>query len=331
MVISDFLKSGRQRDLLWLSTALFLSSLMSWQESFGKEPQSDNPIQIQTLTAWAAFLEKELDTAATHLENNAGSKAEVDEIQIELAKARHDLALVENDKPEIIRQCRLLNEIRLQQLKRAASLAQSGFGSELKLNTAMRRLACARYFLAQVDKTRFSTDKQLQLIVRLCNEELTQLTKRHSDGAASVMEVNRARHRATVAEHHLARTKTDSQSVIAKLRRSVKMSQQDSDEIGRLRKRGFAELTDEYYANNHLLNAKLLLANLERDRNVVLRELDNLIQLHRQTLPQLDTYRKGMIARLQIERNLARDQSRRSQYQRDGHLADDLSAAEIGS
>ena len=286
---------------------------------------------VKRLRALVRFLESELETASDLLKNQAGSKAEVDQARAHLAMARHDLALAEDNRDEVSLQCRQLIEIRNQQLQRQVDMSKLGFGSNLKMSMAIRRLACSRYQLAILEKKTKDAFDQLNLIVRCCKDELTHLTKLQTDGAVSVMELNRARHRATIAEHRLANAEGAPASVIPKLRKSVELCQQEFDQINRLRQQGFADVIDEYSAHNHVLNARLLLANLEKEHAAAKDLLDDLIRVHEKTLPRLDTDREGRRARLLIERELARDRGRKAQYIRDGYLEDDLSVAEIGS
>ncbi|WP_144058136.1 hypothetical protein [Novipirellula maiorica] len=296
--------------------------------ALAEEPEAEpNVVHIEKMRAFVDFLQTELKTATDLLERQSGSDAEVDRARAHLAIASHNLALAENNQAKVVRQIRLLVEIRSRQSERHERMAELGFGSELKRIIAMRRLASSRYLLARTQAKPADALDQLERAVQLYNDELTYLTKLQQQGAVSAMELNRARHRTTVAEHHLAHSKADSQSGLPKLRKSVVLCQQEYDQIQRLWQAGYADVIDEYDAHRHLLHAKLLLADIEKEPTAMQKQFDELIRLHKQTLPKLGSYRKGKIARLIIERELARDHARKAQFLRDGYLNVDLCIA----
>jgi len=282
------------------------------------------------LVALVDFLDSELDIATNLMKQQAASKAEVDAIHADLAMARHDLAVAENDTDEIHRQCQQLINIRGRQLQRELDIAKMGFGSKLKRSTAKRRLAFAHHVLAQVDDREEDALRYLKLVVRYCNDELEQLQKLQAEEAVSPVALNRMRYRMTVAEYHLAKAEGNSRSVLPKLRTSVDECNHELDQITQLHRQGYADIIDQHFAAIHFFNAKLLLASLEQDNTVVQEVIDQLIETHEQTLPRLGNKRKGRVARLIIEQALELDRKRKIQFQRDGYLEDDLSTSVLG-
>ncbi|GAA4462303.1 hypothetical protein GCM10023156_46020 [Novipirellula rosea] len=313
------------RRLKWIGSVVVAVSCLS---ALAEEPETEpNAVYVAKMQAVVDFLETELKTATDLLERQSSSKAEVDLARVDLAKARHNLAFAENNQAEVVRQCLLLVEIRSRQLQRHEKMAALGFGSKLKQIKAMRQLAGSRYLLGRVQGNPADVLDQLERVVQLHNEELSYLTRQQKEGAVSTMELNRARHRTTVAEHHLAHSKEDSPSVLPQLRQSAVLCQQEFDQIKRLRHLGYADVLDEYNAHRHLLHAKLLVADIENEPTAMQQQFDELIRLHEQTLPKLGSYRKGKLARLFIEQELARDHARKAQFLQDGYLADELCIA----
>ncbi|MEM0925720.1 MAG: hypothetical protein AAGJ83_06765 [Planctomycetota bacterium] len=312
---------------IWWLAFFCLLFLRSPAASFGQQEQFS--IYAEKLRALEQFLESEFKTACDLLKENAGSRAEVDEWESELTLVRHDLGIVEADLAKVQSQCRRLIEIRTRELGRAVALVRSGFGSERRLCTRMRRLAFARYLLRRAEKE--SGEDLLVEIVELCQKEVALFEQLLHDGAASAMELQSARYRATLASHHLATKRGTPESCLEQLREAVAVGRSECDEIGKLRRNGYADVTDEYFANAHRLNLCLLVTSIERNHEESLRYLDDLIRLHRQTLPKLGATRKGNVARLLIECNVVQDVHRKLTYEREGRLPNDMTLAEIGS
>ncbi|MEL6105083.1 MAG: hypothetical protein AAFU85_03570 [Planctomycetota bacterium] len=289
--------------------------------------------RARKIAALIRYLESELKSATERLDRQSGSPGEVDSIHADLAKARHDLAVVNNNDEEILRQCDVLISVRNRQLGRQVKLNQRGFGSRRELTIAIRRLAGARYRRAQARNS--DALPELRQVVQLCNEELKLLADLQTDGAASAMEVNRARHRAIIAEYCLARWQDDKPSVVkpsvvSKVTKAVEHSDDELKKIRHLHQQGFADAFDIYFAQRTLLNAKLLLANLETDSKAVGAALGELVQIHSQLAPRFESDRRGRLLRAFVENERERDRSRMEQYQRDGSLADELSLGELG-
>lgn len=101
---------------------------------------------------------------------------------------------------------------------------------------------------------------ELKQVVRFCNEELKLLAKLKADGAASAMEVNRARHRAMIAEYCLAGQQDDKTKLLSEITKAAERSGDELMQIRRLRAQGFADSLDVYFAQRNFLSAKLLLA-----------------------------------------------------------------------
>lgn len=279
--------------------------------------------------ALVARLEDELRTMEGLLARQASSEAEVDLVKARLAMARHDLALFEDRRDDVVKQRRQLVEIRGRQLQRFLRAAGLGFGSKLKMSTAQRRLACSRYLLDSIEGKPDAAIAQLELVVELCKREVAELTKLNDRGAVSLVELNRARHRATIAQYRLAREQDAGQSLIPEIRAAVELCQREWEQIKKLEALDYAELIHVYAARCHLLNAKLLLANLEQDRDSAIALFDQLIGTHQQTIPKLGRRPPEGEYRMWIEQDLTRDLQRKKQFHRDGYLADDLSAAEL--
>jgi hypothetical protein len=118
---------------------------------------------LEAMRVTVAFVEDELQTIMALHARQASSEAEVDHVRARLAKTRHDVALLENKSAEVARQCRVLVEIRWRQLERFQQLAGRGFGSELKMCMAKRRLVLARYLLNHVEGKPEAALSQLEL------------------------------------------------------------------------------------------------------------------------------------------------------------------------
>ncbi|MEM6474417.1 MAG: hypothetical protein AAF802_33095, partial [Planctomycetota bacterium] len=283
--------------------------------------------RTESLRALIRFLESEVEIAVTLRESDAASEAEVDTLQATLVLARHDLAVAQNDAEEAQRQCGQLIVVRKRQLGRQASLHQSGFGSEKNLCIAIRRLASAEYLRDQSKPEPADKQNRLSLIVLTCNKELAQVTRLHGDGAASTMELNSARHRATVAEYFKACREGHPRSVTEKLESALEQCRAELDQIRGLRKNGYASLSDVYFARVHLLNTEILLANAGKNGKIINDRLGELIQVHEEMLPKLGNARSDRILRYIIEDRLELDRRRRAEFLRTGKLIDDLSFA----
>ena len=290
--------------------------------------EEPNVKRAETITALIRFLESEFKAATERLDRRSSSLEDVDSIHADLIKARHDSAVINDDRKDTLRQCEELIAVRNRQLRRQVKLNQQGFGSKRELIIAMRRLAGARYQRSQV--TGANSLVELEQVVQLCNEELKLLANLKTDGAASAMEVNRARHRAMIAEYCLASHQDDKAKLLSKITLVVERSSDELVQIKRLRAQGFADSFDVYFAQRTFLGAKLLLANLQKDFVNVGTSLDELIRIHDELLPKLGSDRRGKLLRTFVENERERDRSRRDQSRRDGYLADEVSLGELG-
>ncbi|MEO1524510.1 MAG: hypothetical protein AAFX06_03700 [Planctomycetota bacterium] len=303
---------------------------LALSSSQGAEPdKKPNSRRAEKLRSLVRFLEVEVETAKRLRERQAESVAEVDRLTAALAKTRHDLAVTKGDQGAAITHCQQLIDVRNRQLNRQVELYQGGFGSHAELVGAMRRLAVARYQHATLEGDASEATEMLGKVERFCENELNALLALKSGGAASPMEVSRARYRATIAAYCLAKQQDNTSSIGPKLNLAVSRCEQDLSQIENLHQQGFAGLHDVYFAQTHCLEAKLLRASLEKDRVALLSTLEELVLNHQKVLPTLGDDRKGKVLRVFIEHALERDQNRSRQLQRDGDLEDDFSVSEL--
>lgn len=299
------------------------------QGSHGSEPGTDlRAVRLAKMRATVQVLEDQLQKVERLLTRQLSSEAEVDLVRAELAKARHDVALLENNRAEAVKQLRQLVEIRERELKRYLKTA-GRLSSKRKIFIAQRRLVAARYFLDKIEGKSDDSLSQLQHIVELCKQEVEELTRLRVDGGVSAIELNSARHRLNITQYQLAREQNDVQSIIPQIRSSVELCEQEWEQIKRLKKLDLGSYSAEYFAHCHYLKARIMLAELEKKPNVVINHFNLLISTHEETIPNLEYNWPEREVRMWIERELARDRERKEQFSRDGFLDDDLSPYDL--
>jgi hypothetical protein len=275
------------------------------------------------------ILAREIDLHA----KGVSSEINVEFARIWLAKARHDLALHENKIEDAIDQTRLIVKVREKQMKRMKQLSDNGLASEFEVNEAQRHLACARYFLGSEERKPQDVAEQLQLIVDLCKKELKHLEKLRAQ-AISSWQVHRAESRLISAQYLLAKTASNPEELIKELRRHVEVCEKEWKQVMDLKRSGAAMVIETYAVRVNLLNAKLRLANVEKNTEVIVEQLRALVKLHEETLPQV----RGM-NNPELERHfkdwvisgLGLDKLRLEKVLGGNPYIDDLAAAEIDS
>lgn len=278
---------------------------------------------------WDGIVAREIDLYA----KGVSSEINVELARIWLAKSRHDLALNENKIEDAINQTRLIVSIREKQMNRVKLLNDKGLATEFELNEALRHLACARYFLAIEEKKSQDVAVQLQLIVDLCKKELIHLEKLRGQ-AISSWQVHRAESRLISAQYLLARTSNNPDKIVEELRRHVEVCEKEWKQAVELKRSGAAMIIETYGVRINLLNAKLRLANVEKNSEVIVEQLRAMVKLHEETLPQV----RGM-NNPELERHfknwvlsgLGQDKLRLEKVLIGNPYVDDLAAAEIDS
>jgi hypothetical protein len=284
----------------------------------------------ESVNYWERMLAREMDLQT----KGVSSESKVDSIRVVLAKYRHDLAIHEKKSETVLEQSRLVLAIRERQLKRLQKLADLGIASELEITEARRHLACAQYFLAVEERNQEMVVDKLKIIVDLCSKEVRLLEKLRTNTISS-FEFHRAESRLISAQYLLTKTTVSSpEEIMKELRRRVEVCEKEWKQIVELKRQGAAMIYEVYYVRLNLLNAKLRLANVEKNSDELVGQLRALVSLHEETLPTVRGINFPDLQQIfkdEVQAQLARDRWRLEKYLGGNPYVDDLASAEIDS
>jgi DNA repair protein RadC len=235
--------------------------------------------------AQVAFWERELARTLQLRARRSVGDHEVNVAQINLARARHDLALAER-KPRaaLVEQHRVIVNVRQEELKRLQQLRGRGAVSAAEIAAAQRRLASARYRLASTEEKPAAVATQLRQIIAICEQELGRLLKLSRQRGASETEVAIGRCRLAYARYRLALAETRTKDVVEQLRLLVSLHQQEFKRLQRLAARRAAAIDEVNDAEARLLEARQRLALAEQKPEEVIAQLRLLVALNEKRL-----------------------------------------------
>lgn len=310
--------SGEMMMNRWIPQAICLlvtiSSQLLLAQPNEKPADQPNPVLHDVRGVVKAF-EDRLAAEEQLLRKKISTEGSVDALRVEVAKARHDLALAE-DQPRVIKeQRRVLLEIRHRQLERLEKARRP----PAEISIARRRLATAKYLIAQMEGEHEVVLEQLHLIIHLSQQEFDLLQKL-GPKVVSGFEVHAAENRLACAQYLLAMKENKTDDIIPRLRSLAEMLENEWQKMEKLYRQKSASFFDEYRSYVRKMNAKLRLANSEMKQEVVLELLDQLIEKHEATLKVVDVKEKDRRLLDGIKFELTRDRHRRKSVLNGGPL-----------
>jgi hypothetical protein len=285
-----------------------------------------NPLREQTTR-----LEEELSRKVQLRARGLAIDDEVDAAAVDLAKARHDAAVLANDRTAMLEQTRTILQVREREWQRVAAAVDRGILTPNEADDVRRRLAVARWRVAaeQHDAT---ADEQLRQIAELYERKVERLGQAHARGAALLRELNAARYRASCARYELARTNGRKADVRREIDLAVRIWEQEGERVERLYQAGREPFVEAWLARWYLLDARLRRATLDRDRTSAA-ELTRLrIELVGEFLARLaptDPFLQRLRPAVEWER--ARDQVYLDRLRTGGEFPPDSAAAMLDS
>lgn len=151
----------------------------------------------------------------------ATSETAVDEARMDLARARHDQALFAGNVDGCREQIRAIIDSRTRQLGRVEALQRDAASSTYDVGAARRRLAHARYRLAQLEGRSADAVKEMRAIARIREDELNFFSVLPGVMAQAGLEA--ARYQLAYARYRLAVEEGRSDDATRELRTAVAM------------------------------------------------------------------------------------------------------------
>jgi hypothetical protein len=123
-------------------------------------------------TRYVRFLERREAMKSKLWEEKIASSDELAFYQFSVALARYELAQLQNDPAEALKQLRVAVTVREGQLDRAQHLREQGGGSDAEIDVAKRQLASARFRLARLKGNTPEAVAQLAQIQEIARREI---------------------------------------------------------------------------------------------------------------------------------------------------------------
>lgn len=279
-------------------------------------------------------LESQLEKQLKLLEKGFISGEEVDQNRASLAMLNHDLAVLEKDLDEVIKQRRLLTEVRERQWRRLQRLGQ---GHELQAIEAQRRFVVNRYLVAELEGRHDTALDELRHGIKLCEKEVEWWEEAAEKKLVARASLNWARNRLICARYQLSKSEARPEDLVFQLRDSVETLKNDWSDVKELSERRLVSFVDEYFAHTYLLDAQLRLANLESKPDALQQLLRQQLKLHGEALTRGRKAGWGMQYPVSFQQDLEhaiatalnRDTQRLNDLLRTGELNDDLTIASL--
>lgn len=288
-------------------------------------PPSVDPLQDAT-----ARLERELETELQSRARGLATDWDVDAARVTLAKARHDLALTAGDRAEMRKQLEVVLAAWEREWERVRPAVERGVLSPAEADDARRRLAVARYRLADFDGKKSEAEEQLQLVATNWNRLAQRLTQAHASRAVSIRDLNLARYEAGCARYVIARTGDRREDIRVEIDRAVTLWEAEAGRVGRLHETGVASHFENFQARHYLATVRLRRSTYEGNREAAAEQLRARIKVAEEALPGLDMTDPFLRRqRPRIEWGRAYDVMSLSRLQREGVFPPDTAAADL--
>lgn len=286
---------------------LVLNSALAPFVAVAESPASKLRLALEDSRQHVKKLEEQHATEEKLFKQKVSTAGSVDRALISLAKARHDLALHEmvfdESKLAVVKeQNRVVLAVRERELERLKKAKRP----TPEIKEGQRRLAVARYMVAQMEKETEVAAEQLRFIIQLCFEDLAKIDKA-GPKVVTAAERTRFETRLICAEYLLAVADGQAKDLIPRLRDVATSNEAEWQKTDALFRRKSATIVEEYIAFKRLIDAQLRVANLEKEHDVMRNLLTRLVEKQEATISLLDVKDKDHDMVRELRAEAARD------------------------
>jgi hypothetical protein len=305
--VTPSIRRTNVKQLLELALAALLFAGRAGTTSAPAAPPPAQEARDQFRAACVTYVqecERDLAQQLNLLRTGSTSEGQVDSARLELAAARHELALSEGRPGAAADQVRLIVAIREGERDRLATLWGPGAGSKVEVLAAQRRLANARYRLSEELDEPEEVSRHLQGIIDRSQVEARLMQAQAERGVASPGDAAVALRRLAYARYLLAKGAGNTAEAAKQLRTVVEVREQDYERARRLHTRKAAPAQYVDAARVRVLEVQLRLAVLEERADAAREHLAAIIALRQGMMRRLDESpagRRAAVVRLRWE------------------------------
>jgi hypothetical protein len=184
-------------------------------------------------TAYLRFLQGREAMKAKLRDKQIASEDEVAFYRFLVAMTRHNLAQLQKDRAEALKQLRVAGAVREGQHDRAKRLCERGGGCDAEMDLAKRQLASAQYRVAHLEGNTAEAARQLDQIQEIAQREVERERGLMGRNAGTQSEVEDASYRLIMVRYLQARLKGQEDESMQRLRELYTLTQAA---LARLRK-----------------------------------------------------------------------------------------------
>ena len=294
----------------------------------GKADGDTPPPPTDPLGEAVARLEREVETELQLRARGLNTDWDVDFYRGDLAEARYDAARLRGDREEMGIQLRVQVGVWERYWERMAAGVEHGTVAPIEAEDGRRRVAAARYRLADFEGRRAEADEQLGLVIAAIDRKVVRLGQARE--AVGLRDLNHARYVAGSARYVRARAAGRAEDVRVEVDRSVALWEAELERVNRVYGTGSASHYEHYQARHFVATSRLRRATLDQDRAAAAAQLRARIQIDDEFLARMlptDPFLRRTRTWFEWERDY--DRHCLGRLERDGTFPPDTAAAEL--
>lgn len=230
----------------------------------------------EQLAAEETVLQREQDL----LDRGMGSQAMVDKALEDVCWSRRELALLDGDGDEAIRQMNRILEGRVQTLARHKQLVSRGVAPPEEMDLPGRKVATAQYLRARLRGEMEGVVTHLREVIEVCERELATASHLHARGLVSEGTVDSARRRLAHSKYLLAVELGESEEARGHLELAAKMRERELHRLLQLQAREAASAYEVDLSRLHYLRDQKRLTMVHGDYDAARKLMKDYITIY---------------------------------------------------